>query len=70
MPDQDTNFYIKELMSEECACGNPKKPRFSFCYRCYKKLPKHLQRELYQHVLEGYEQAYDEAIKYLEVNVW
>jgi len=70
MPDKDTQFYLKELMSEECACGKPKKPRYSFCYRCYSELPRTLKNRLYDYVGDGYEQAYDESIEYLEINIW
>jgi len=59
------NFYIKELLSEECACGKEKKSGFSFCYRCYKSLPNVMRRDLYQRVHEGYEEAYDNALEYL-----
>jgi hypothetical protein len=65
MPDLDTQFYIDELMSEECQCGRPKKPRHSFCWQCYSSLPKTMQQALYQHIMEGYEEAYDEAIRWL-----
>ena len=66
MPNQDTQFYIDQLMSEECHCGKPKKPRQSFCRPCYFSLPKYLQHALYQHILEGYEEAYEEAVKWLD----
>lgn len=63
MPNRDTQFYLDELMSEQCFCGRHKKPRHSFCWPCYSSLPRHLQRALYDHILilEGYEEAYEEA---------
>jgi hypothetical protein len=61
----DTKFYIKELMSDECQCGRLKQHRRSFCYKCYTSLPKHMQRDLYQRMGDGYEEAYDEAVHWL-----
>ena len=60
------NFYFKELRSDECWCGNSKKPGYSFCYLDYGKLPKELKFGLWSKIGEGYEQAYDVAVKYLE----
>jgi hypothetical protein len=60
------NPYMSELMSNECWCGGPKKPRKSFCYGCYKRLRGDLQRDLYSRLGNGYEAAYEAAVKYLE----
>ena len=65
MPEPDWKFYFEELMSDECACGRPKKPKFSFCYTCYRKLPHDMKRALYRRLHEGYEAAYDAAYAYL-----
>lgn len=65
--DKDKEFYIKELMSDECACGRPKRPGHSFCYRCYRSLPGHMQHDLFQIVGNGYEEAYEAAVKWLEL---
>ncbi len=62
---EDEKFYLEELMSNECQCGNGKKPRFSFCYRCYLQLPQTMKNSLYDHVGEGYEESYDAAVEYL-----
>jgi len=59
-------FYIEELKSEECFCGQTKKSGFSFCFNCYKKLTKEMQKDLYKKIGKGYEQAYDEAFLYLK----
>ncbi len=61
----DRAFYIKELGSEECQCGKPKKRGFSFCYGCYFSLPKDTRRDLYQKLGEGYEAAYEAAVAFL-----
>lgn len=66
-PDQKTDwkFYLDELKSEECICGMPKPSGRSFCYHCYKSLPRHMQRALYQRIGDGYEEAYEEAVEWL-----
>jgi hypothetical protein len=66
MSDKDTAFYLKELRSEECVCGRPKKCGRSFCYKCYASLPGHMKKALYNHIMAGYGEAYDEAVKWLE----
>ena len=60
------NSYLESLFSNECVCGSEKKPEKSLCYQCYKKLPRDLQVDLYSRMADGYEQAYDAAVKYLE----
>jgi len=62
---KDRKFYYDELMGEECQCGRPKRKRRSFCYKCYSSLPHHMQRDLYQLIGQGYEEAYDEAVRWL-----
>jgi len=64
---KDWKFYYDELMSDECACGNPKQPSRSFCYRCYMALPGDMRRDLWKRLGEGYEEAYEAAVKYLEL---
>lgn len=64
------NFYYDQLQGNECACDGPKRRGYSFCFTCYKHLPKDMQSDLYQKIGQGYEEAYDEAVKWLEVNVW
>jgi len=68
--NNDIKFYLESFKSDECLCERPKKPRFSFCYRCYKALPLDQQRALYQAFGGGYEQAFDEACQYLQSEVW
>ena len=64
------NDYARALASNECACGNDKKPRYVFCLRCYKSLPSEIRRELWRRLNIGFDNAYEEAVKYLEENVW
>ena len=60
-------WYFKELQSNECLCGDYKKPGKSFCYWCYGRLPKEMKNALYQQIGNGYEEALNEAVKYLEL---
>jgi len=62
---KDFLFYIGELKGNECQCGKWKKPGRSFCFTCYRSLPRHMQGDLYCRIGQGYEEAYDEAIKFL-----
>lgn len=59
------NFYFEELRSNECQCGEPKRPYHSFCFGCYRSLPQDFQRDLYRRIGHGYEEAYEAAIKHL-----
>jgi len=57
------------IMPEGCmggGDGRPKKPGRSFCYVCYKSLPREMQSDLYRHVGDGYGEAYDKAVEWLE----
>lgn len=62
---KDFKFYFDELKSAQCFCERPKKPGRSFCYTCYKTLPKELRTPLFQPIGDGYEAAYEEAVRYL-----
>ena len=64
-PDE-RKFYLDELKSDGCHCGRPKQRGRSLCYRCYYKLPDDMRRALYRKIGNGYEAAYDAAIKFLE----
>ena len=63
---KDFNFYLTELQSNECQCGRGKKSGKSFCYICYNKLPKEMRNPLYQRIGDGYEEAYEDAVEYLD----
>ena len=64
--NKDWAFYMKELRSNECACGATKKRGYVFCYKCFKNLPQEMQVDLYKKLGEGYEDAREEAGRYLE----
>lgn len=57
---------LRELAGPLCRCGRPKRTRETFCASCYHRLPTHLRRALYQRIGQGYEEAYEAAIDYLD----
>lgn len=64
---------IESLRSPVCpACANTKKVRQSFCGGCYGALPRRVQRDLYQLIGNGYEDAFAEALTHLGITapVW
>lgn len=67
---KDAQFLLKELRSDECACGKYKKIGNSFCYNCFKSLPNDMQKALYARFGNGYEEAYEEAYGWLKVWEW
>jgi hypothetical protein len=67
---KDVLWYMQELKSNGCACDHTKTPGRSFCFYCYSALPNELQRALYKPMGREYAEAYEEACKYLEENVW
>ena len=57
--------YFYDLQGKECQCGKPKQPKKSFCPSCYKKLPLNLQSDIYKRIGEGYQEAFDASVEYL-----
>jgi hypothetical protein len=49
-----------------CHCGRRKNKRMSFCPVCYRRLPREMKGALYRRAGQGYEEAYDAAVEYLE----
>ena len=62
---EDTKFYVDVLTGEECQCGNYKKRKMALCYNCWQKLPEHMQKDVYKRIHSGFEEAYDEAVEWL-----
>lgn len=60
--------YYRNLLGTICHCRRHKQSRRSFCYDCYKRLPKHQQQNLYKILDFGYQEAYDAAVRFLERN--
>ncbi len=56
---------LQDLMLHGCRCGRPKKQWKSFCYGCWKRLPRGLQSRLYKK--QGYAEAYGEALEFLNL---
>jgi hypothetical protein len=56
---------VKELQSETCYCGAKKRGMQTFCRKDYYALPPKMRQALYNRIGEGYEEAYQEARKYL-----
>lgn len=63
----DSAELVKSLVSEVCpACDKTKKERQTFCSRCYYKLSGAQRKALYRLIGEGYEHAFDDAMKTLK----
>ncbi len=60
-----TTILIRELLSKQCRCGEPKRPMRTFCLACFRALPRELQIRLYNRIGEGYEEACAEAVEIL-----
>lgn len=63
---RDQKFYLRELQSDQCQCDKSKGPGKSFCYSCWRKLPADIQRSLYRRIGQGYEDAYERAVVFLD----
>ena len=50
-----------ELLGRVCQCGKIKGSGKSFCYGCWGKIPRSIQRKLYKSIGDGYEGAYADA---------
>jgi hypothetical protein len=62
------NYYLKILAGNECPyCDGPKQRGYAFCYDCYFSLPKDLKNGLYRKIGQGFEEAVDEALGWMEV---
>ena len=70
MNKSDDKFYLNELKSNECGCGNDKKTRYAFCFKCYFALPPELRIDLYKPIGRGFGIAYERAFQWLKFYVW
>ena len=65
----DKQTLIESLNSTLCpACGGEKIHKQSFCFSCYRRLPKAKKNALFQFVGDGYEEAFDAALDHLHVS--
>jgi hypothetical protein len=67
---KDMLFYTEGLMSLECLCGREKLKGNSFCLSCYRALPVEMRKALYRSLGHGYEEAYEDSVKWLQQNKW
>ena len=57
---------LEDFLGTECSgCGGVKVSKRSHCSKCYYRLPKQMQSDLYKRFGEGYEQAFAASQKYL-----
>ena len=61
----DRRFYVNVLKSPECQCGRTKKPGRALCWPCYQPLPRYMQDDLHQSLGDGFEEAYEAAVAWL-----
>lgn len=62
----ETKFYRDAKKSNACWCEQYKRPGFALCYRCWKRLPRDMQREFFgTRIGAGFEEAYDAAVAWL-----
>lgn len=65
----DTRDLIRSLSSDLCpACGKKKRPQQTLCGKDYQSLPSPIKTALYDHVGQGYEEAFAAAMKHLKVS--
>jgi len=58
---------LREFADSICTvCRSPKKPKQSFCLKCYYALPEEMRKALYRRFGSGYEEAYDDAKDWLK----
>lgn len=57
---------LRELYGEICRCGGSKVSKQTFCRGCYMSLPRDVRLMLYQRIGAGYENAYAEAVRFLD----
>ena len=62
-------YSVEVLRSNECpSCDGYKQQRKAFCWKCWSKLPDYLQTDLYKHIGNGFEEAFESSCLYLQLN--
>jgi len=61
MSEMTGSQLVAELVGRVCSCGNIKGSGKSFCYSCWKHIPRSIQSRLYKRIGDGYEEAYTAA---------
>jgi hypothetical protein len=62
---KDRKFYLQVLKSDACQCERPKQVRRALCFKCFYRLPGEIRRALYSRIGQGFEKAYEEAVRFL-----
>lgn len=57
---------FNELEGEKCRCGAKKVSMQTFCGKCYRSLSPEKRRALYNRIGQGYEEAYADAVNFLD----
>jgi len=59
-------YSVEVLRSNGCpACDGYKQRRKAFCWKCWSKLPDYLQKDLYNQIGNGFEEALESSCLYL-----
>lgn len=66
MSKEPLKFYITVLKSDGCVCGRYKRENLALCFKCYNRLPKDIQIGLWKKLGNGFEENYEQAVKYLK----
>ncbi len=59
---------LRELESQTCICGQPKRRNESFCRQCYFALHPGVRSQLYRTFSDGYAEIYDLAKDWLRTH--
>ena len=58
---------LEDFLGEVCyGCGKEKRSKMSHCSKCYYRLPRRMQSDLYKRFGEGYEEAFEASKKFLD----
>jgi hypothetical protein len=58
---------LADFLGRKCSgCGASKDTNRSFCFTCYRKLPKGMQSDLWRRFGCGYEAAFNDALAWLK----
>ena len=66
MPESLVQIARRALIAPMCVCGKPKQQDRPFCVACYVALPQRMRAKLYRGLHDGFAEAYDDALTYLQ----
>lgn len=61
-----SRYYIRILSDKSCQCRREKKVGIAFCFTCWRSLSLGAQKAVYRKLGNGFEQAYETALKELK----